>query len=355
MATVEKLRDLIVRLEHGGDLNEADVGVAVRELLVDEGDVAEKATFLRALRQKGETALEVTAFVHALLQRAIDPEVDPGKLPGPMIDVCGTGGDRMDLFNVSTTSMFIVAAAGAAVVKHGNRGVTSKSGGADVLEELGVSIDLPPARLRECLERTGVGFLFAPFYHPAFAAIAPVRRKLAAEGTATIFNMLGPLLNPARPGRQLVGVFSDALLPIYAGAFRALGREHAWAVCGSSPAGYGMDEISTLGPTLVRQVTLSTRSEFTLAPEQFNLPRAVISDLRGGDKVENASILVGILAGTISGPKRDIVILNAAAALVVAGLCTAMDEALPIAMEHLASGRALARLREVQAFSNACR
>ena len=181
----------------------------------------------------------------------MDPGVDPARLPGPLLDVCGTGGDRLDLFNVSTTAAFVLAAGGAAVAKHGNRGVSSRSGGADVLAALGVPLDRDPADARRDLETHGLCFLLAPRYHPAFAAVAPVRRALAAEGVSTVFNLLGPLLNPVRPARQLVGVFEERLTGTFAQVFRELGRARAWAVHGDAGGGRGMDEFSTLGPTAV--------------------------------------------------------------------------------------------------------
>src|SRR5438132_10040756 len=167
------MNELIAHVENGSDLSAEQVERAVDFLLDEKSDAAAKAAFLKALRAKGETAREIAAFVKSLLARAVDPQIDPAQLSGPMLDVCGTGGDRMDLFNVSTTSMFVLAAGGAVVVKHGNRGITSKCGGTDVLEELGVQIDLPPDALRRCVEQTGLGFMFAPHYHPAFKVIAP--------------------------------------------------------------------------------------------------------------------------------------------------------------------------------------
>ena len=186
--------------------------------------------------------------MQALLDRAVDPGIDPARLPGPALDVCGTGGDKLDLFNVSTTACFVLAADGVAVIKHGNRAVTSRSGGSDVLAALGVPLDVPSGEtLRRHLEQHGLGFLAAPRYHPAFRAVAGVRRQLAAEGTSTIFNLLGPLLNPARPAHQLVGVFSPALTGTFAEVLRQLGRRRVWAVHGAG----GMDELSTLGETHV--------------------------------------------------------------------------------------------------------
>ena len=185
-----------------------DISLAVAALFSDATDDLVKADFLTALHRKGETAEEILGFVQQLIDRAIDPLIDPKNLSGPMIDVCGTGGDGFDLFNVSTTIMFVLAAGGAVVVKHGNRSVTSCCGSADVLEALGVPFDLPPAHLRECVERLGLCFIFARQYHPAYRAIAEMRERLARKNTRTIFNLLGPLLNPARPARQLIGVFA---------------------------------------------------------------------------------------------------------------------------------------------------
>jgi len=250
----------------------------------------------------------------------------------------------LDLFNVSTACMFVLAAGGACVVKHGNRAITSKCGGADVLEELGVRIDLPPADLQRCVEAHGLGFIFAPAYHPAFKAIVPVRKALAARGIPTIFNLLGPLLNPARPAHQLVGIFSPLLLPKYAEALAALDRARAWAVHGS-----GMDELSLAGPTEVRDVTAGVIRELTVNPAELGLARCDLAELRGGDCAENARILLAILDGTECGPQRDLVLLNSAAGFVVAGLAKDLGAGLERARECISSGRALGKLRALQA------
>lgn len=340
------MHDLISTLKRGVELTPADAVGAVEQLVSPKVRDAQKAEFLKELRTKGETAGEIAAFVEALLAHAIDPKIDAGKLPGPMIDVCGTGGDRLELFNISTTSMFILAAGGVAVVKHGNRAITSMCGGADVLEALGIRIDLSPAFLRQCLEKLGLGFIFAPAYHPAFKAIAPVRKALAAEGITTIFNLLGPLLNPARPPYQLVGVFSPERLAVYARSLGILGRTRAWAVHGD-----GLDEISTSGLSEVHEVTGNAVRRFELDPLKYGIPRGAISELRGGQKAHNALVLTGVLDGSISGPKRDVVLLNSAAGFVISGIAADFEEGIALAREQIETGRALEKLRALQAFS----
>jgi anthranilate phosphoribosyltransferase len=346
------MRELIEQLSCREELKPGQVAEAVG-MLLDEGvSDEEKGEFLRALRTKGETAGEIASFVGALLARAVDPGIDEAKVSGPMLDVCGTGGDRMGLFNVSTTAMFLLAAGGASVVKHGNRGITSKSGGADVLEALGVEIELPPEALRRCVAETGMGFIFAPAYHPTFKVIGPVRKALAEQGVATIFNILGPLLNPARPAYQLAGIFSETLLPKYAEVLRLLGRRRAWAVHGSSGGhGNGVDELSTLGVNHYCEVKEGEVSAHTLDATGLGFPRAEIEELRGGDREENARIITGILAGKLHGAKRDVVVLNAAAGFVVCGLAGDMAEGIGLAHKQLEGGGALGKLRALQGFA----
>lgn len=340
------LASLLLPLARGEELPLARIDAAVAALTDETVPDTAKADFLRALRAKGETAAEIAGFAFALLGRAVDPEIDPTRLPGPLLDVCGTGGDRLGLFNVSTTAAFLLAAGGVCVVKHGNRAVTSKSGGADVLAALGVPLDLPPAGLRRSLETTGFGFLFAPRYHPAFKAVGPARRRLAAEGSGTIFNLLGPLLNPARPDHQLVGIFSPDLTATYAEVLQRLGRRCAWVVHGAG----GMDELSTLGETRVSRFrgNGSIMGE-TLTPEAAGLPRlADPAVLVGGDAGENARTLVGILAGEITDARLDLVLLNAAAGFVVTGLVENLVAGVERAHRTLADGGAMRVLRALQ-------
>jgi len=341
--------DLIAGLQARSPLSAEAVECAAGVLLDPEANAGIKADFLRALSQKGETDAEIAGFAEAFLKRAVDPGLELQTLSGPLLDCCGTGGDKLDLFNVSTTAMFVLAAGGVCVVKHGNRSITSKCGGADVLESLGVRIDLPPADFKRCVQETGCGFMFAPFYHPAFKAIAPVRKALGAEGVATIFNLLGPMINPARPQYQLVGVYTKEALPKYAQVLRQLGRVRAWAVHGSTETGAGMDELSTLGPTDVCSVYGNEIQAHTIDPRALGFQPYPLSSLQGGGCEKNAKILLEVLNGA-HGPKRDIVLLNAAAGFVVANLAKDIQAGLALAAERIDSGRALAKLKALQDF-----
>ncbi len=344
---MQDLTDAITR----GELSPGQIEAAADALLDEGGEAEAKARFLAALADRGEKPGEIAGLASAFLKRAVVPEIDPGSLGKPMLDVCGTGGDKLGLFNISTASVFVLAACGVAVVKHGNRGITSPSGGADVLEALGIDIGLAPGRVGVCLAEVGAAFLFAPHYHPAFKAVAPVRKRLAEEGRRTVFNLLGPLLNPARPAHQLIGVFDPAVGPVFASILPKLGRENAWVVHGRTETGTGMDELSTLGPTLVWRTGSPDPLESTIEPTSLALSLAATKDLHGGDARENAAILLGIFTGEERGPKREIVVLNAAAGLVVAGLAADLSEGLQRAAEAIDAGTALAVLERWRTFS----
>jgi anthranilate phosphoribosyltransferase len=317
--------------------------------LVDPAiESAVKADFLRALAQKGETPAEIAAFVNEFLKLAVDPGLDRTKLPGPMLDVVGTGGDQLHLFNVSSTAMFILAAGGVCVTKHGNRGITSKAGGADVLEALGIKIDLPKEKVVAGIESIGLGFFFAPLYHPAFKAVVEARKRLAAEGQRSIFNVLGPLLNPSRPDYQLIGVFDPKLTRAFGEILVQLGRQGAWVVHGSAGGGQGMDELSTLGMNEVCQLENGRLSETKIDPKALGFGKAKLEDLVGGDATENAAILEGVLAGTLKGAKRDIAVLNAAAGFVITGKAADLEAGKALAEELLSRGAAHAKLRAMQ-------
>lgn len=344
---------LITHLENGEELSSREIEVAANLLLDTTVEDPKKERMLLALSKKGETPAEIAGFVEAFLEHAVDPAIESLDLKGPTLDVCGTGGDKLDLFNISTTSMFVAAAAGAVVVKHGNRGITSKSGGADVLEALGVRIDLPPEGFRHCIEKAGVGFLFAPNYHPAFKAVAQVRKNLATGGHRSIFNLIGPLLNPAKPQCQLVGVSDRSLCPAFAEILQRLGRESAWIVSGKAPSGHTVDEVSLMGSTRIcKSGTYQDLEDEEINPEDFGLRKALLEDLKGGDAQTNAVILEAILSGQDKGPKLDIVLLNAAASIACAGLADHMGDAMDTARELISSGAALERLRLLQKASS---
>jgi anthranilate phosphoribosyltransferase len=344
------VQPLINKLRAGIDLNAGDIGVAVAFLLSDQTDDEMKAAFLTALHRKGETVEEIVGFVKQLIDRGLDPLIDPQNVGGPMIDVCGTGGDGIDLFNVSTTIMFILAAGGAVVVKHGNRSVTSRCGSADVLEALGVPFDLPPPQLRECAERLGLCFIFARQYNPAFRAIAEMRTRLARQNVRTVFSLLGPLLNPTRPTRQLIGVFSPRLTSAFAEVMRRLGRERAWVVHGLTDSEQGIDDISVSGATIFAELSQGKVTSGVIDSRWLNVPFGSLDDLRGGDAPENAAHVLGILSGEIKGPKRNLTLINAAGGFVVAGLARDMNDGIALAREQLDSRRALQKLRDFQEF-----
>lgn len=339
------MNGLTQHIDAGKELSERQVQAAAEMLLDQKVGDSIKAELLEALSRKGETVAEIAGFVEFFLDHAVDPHLGLLDLDGPTLDVCGTGGDKLDLFNVSTTAMFVAAAGGAVVVKHGNRGITSKSGGADVLEALGVRIDLDTEGFRRCVEQAGVGFMFAPHYHPAFKAVVGVRKMLAEKGVRTIFNLIGPLLNPARPQCQLVGVFSREHCTVFAEILQRLGRESAWVVHGTTGDGRSVDEVSLMGSTRICKCgSMQDDVDEEVRPRDFDLKHAEVSDLQGGDAQHNAEILKAILSGKDRSPRRDMVMMNAGAALACAGLADDMGEGISKAGELIDSGAALERL-----------
>jgi anthranilate phosphoribosyltransferase len=315
---MDSLASLTNVLTTGTELAPADVAVAVNALLDPSVPDPAKAGFLVALARKGETAGEIAAFARELRSRAVDPQIAAARHGGVVLDVVGTGADLAHTFNISSCVIFIAAAAGIAVAKHGNRAITSQCGSADVLAALGAKIELRPDAARRVLDEVGVTFLFAPHYHPAFKQIAPVRKQLAEQKQRTVFNILGPLVNPARPTCQVIGVFDRGLVAKYAEVLRLLELQHALVVHGD-----GLDELSTLGPNTIAEiwggrVELSEKT-FDFQPSDIELTAPGLKQLAGGDPATNAQIIRHILAGDDRGPKRDIVLLNAAAALMVAG------------------------------------
>lgn len=342
------MESLTNTLKSGTSLADVQIAEAAAALVNPAIDAAVKADFLRALAKKGETPAEIAAFVREFLKLAVDPGLDRARLPGPMLDVVGTGGDKLHLFNVSSTAMFILAAGGVCVTKHGNRGITSKAGGADVLEALGIKIDLPKERVVAGIESIGLGFFFAPLYHPAFKAVAEARKMLAAEGQRSIFNILGPLLNPSQPDYQLIGVFDPALTRVFGEILVQLGRKGAWVVHGSAGGGQGMDELSNLGVNEVCQLAGGALCDVKINPADFGFGAATLEELVGGDAAENAITLEAVLAGTIKGGKRDIAVLNAAAGFVITGTVPDLEAGKALAEDLLVRGAAHAKLRAMQ-------
>jgi anthranilate phosphoribosyltransferase len=282
-----------------------------------------------------------------LLERSVCPEI-PRYEDSPLVELCGTGGDRAGLLNISTAAMFVVAGAGMRVVKHGNRAVSSRCGSADVLEALGVRLHLETGRVNEVLEQAGCVFLLASDYHRVVAFLAPLRRALAARDQATIFNLLGPLLNPVKPEYQLTGVYRREMLSQYAAAMGLLGRRKAWAVHGEGTGG-GLDELTVTGCSHVVSAHEGKLDYFEIHPELIGLKRALTdAELKGGDALENAGRITEILSGDETGTARDMIVLNAAAALYVAGKGSSLPEAIALANESIDSGGAFASLKNLR-------
>jgi anthranilate phosphoribosyltransferase len=346
------LEELTRQLAAGHSLNDQQVRLGVERLVDEAAPVAAKADFLAQLARKGETTEEITAFARELRARAVAPAIAQETRAGEILDVVGTGGDRLSTFNISTTVALIAAAAGVVVAKHGNRASTSPIGSADVIEALGIPFELGPEEIGRYLRRHGFAFFFAPKYHPAFKHIIPARRLCAERGQTTIFNFLGPLLNPAQPTAMLIGVPRPELCEPFARVLQSLGVRRAMVVCGAVPGHDGavhyLDELSPLGPTTVaefyheRALTVST-----LSTESFPLQPAALEHLRGGDRAINAAIIRRVLQGEERGPKRDAVLVNAGAALFVAGRTRSLTEGWDLAAETIDSGKAGAKLAEL--------
>ena len=325
------------------DLSRIEAAAAMEAIMSGAATNAQVAAFLTALRMKGETVEELIGFAQVMRQKAVrirvhDDEV--AALTGTdremLIDTCGTGGDATGTFNVSTATAFVVAGAGLKVAKHGNRSVSSLCGSADVVETLGINLDLTPPKVARCIEEVGIGFLYAPLLHTAMKHVMPVRREMAIR---TVFNMLGPLTNPASANAQVIGVYSVALTEPLARVLAELGTIRAFVVHGAD----NLDEISNTGESRVAEVREGLVRSYTVRPEDFGLPRATIGELMGGDREENARIIGAILAGE-AGPKRDIVLMNAAAALVAGGKARDLKEGVGLAAQAIDSGAALRKL-----------
>ncbi len=333
------IKEAISMLSQKIDLSETEMMATMTELMEGKLTDAQVGSFLMALRMKGETVEEIAGAARIMREKATRIQAPPGT-----VDTCGTGGDLSHTFNVSTTAAFVVAACGVPVAKHGNRSVSSKSGSADVLEALGVKIDLLPKKVEECLEKVGFGFLFAPLFHPAMKYAIGPRREM---GIRTIFNVLGPLTNPAGATRQVVGVFSDRLTEPLASALGSLGAEHAMVVHGED----GLDEITVTTRTRISEWNRGHLSTYFLNPVDYGIPLAESDELIGGDAEDNANHTVAVLSGE-DGAKRHIVLLNAAAALYVSGTVPSIEKGFEMGEQALDSGAALAKLNEIRKITN---
>ncbi len=333
------IKEAIKILSEGLDLSENEMIGAMNDVMEGQSTDAQIASFLTALRIKGETVEEITGAAKVMREKATRI-----KSPEYTVDTCGTGGDMAQTFNISTTSAIIVSACGIPVAKHGNRSVSSKSGSADVLETLGVKIDLAPEKVEKCLETVGFGFMFAPLFHPAMKYAIGPRKEM---GIRTVFNILGPLTNPAGASRQVLGVFSSELTEKMASVLSNLGVIHAFIVHGED----GLDEITNTEKTKISELKNNRTDTYFITPEDLGLKRAKSEELTGGTAEENAKITIDILNGE-KGPKRDITLMNSAAALITGESAKSFSEALQKASEAIDSGRALRKLEEIRVATN---
>jgi anthranilate phosphoribosyltransferase len=335
---------LIERVEAGHVLSRAEAEAAMEELLSGRVETPEIVRLLAALNRRPVEAQELGGFARVMRRHATRVFAEGEARPANMVDTCGTGGDGANTFNISTAAAIVAAAAGARVAKHGNRAASSQSGSADVLEALGVRIDLPFERYGRAIREIGIGFLFAQAAHTATRHAAPARKQI---GVRTVFNLLGPLTNPAGAQSQVLGVYSEDVMDLMAATLAELGVERAFVVHGAG----GLDEISLAGETLVAEVREGAVRRFTVAPEEFGVALAPLESIRGGTAAENAALIRRILEGE-AGPARDIVVVNAAAALVAAGVAANFREAAGLASFVISSGAAADKLTTLIAFTN---
>jgi len=345
---VPSLTELTAQLTRAEDLTPAQVAVAAAALAAPEEGEADKAAFLTALSTKGETAAEVAAFAQAFRARAVDPGVE--RWAAEAVDIVGTGGDHAGGFNISSLVVLTLASAGVKVMKHGNRGITSKCGSADLLAGLGVDLAAPPEKLRRAIDELGFVYFLATNYHPAFKHIAPVRKTLAAQGRRTVFNILGPLINPARPGHTILGVFSPVWVPRLAEALQVLGTSAGLVVHGVIAAGGGIDELTTATRNVVRGAGRFSDLAAEWSAADFGLEPAPFTELQGGDVAANLALTEAILAGR--GPRGlvDTIVLNTALALWLTGRTPDVQTGLVPARDLLLGGAVRAKIAATKEF-----
>jgi anthranilate phosphoribosyltransferase len=328
------IREAIGILVSGQSLTMEQAAQVMDEIMSGEATPAQLGSFVTALRLKGETVEEIAGMASVMRAKAI-----PVAVSGPVVDTCGTGGDGSLTFNISTAAAFVVAGSGLKVAKHGNRAMSSGCGSIDVLEELGGKIDLNAEQVQECLDKVGIGFMFAPIFHPAMKYAAGPRREI---GIRTVFNIVGPLTNPAGAKAQIIGVPESSLMEKMARALQLLGCDHAFIVHGED----GLDEISACQRTMISELKGDAIRNYFITPEELGLPRASLESLKGGSAQENARILYEVLVGS-QGPHRDVVLLNAAAALIAGNKAQTWEEGLELARQSIDNGQALQKLQGV--------
>lgn len=335
------IREAIEKLVNRVNLSEEETISVMNEIMNGEATPLQVASFLTALRMKGETVEEITGAARVMREKAHRVKVG-SKI---VLDTCGTGGDQKGTFNISTTSAFVAAGAGVNVAKHGNRSVSSQSGSADVLAALGVKVDAPKEKVEACIEKIGIGFLFAPLLHEAMKYAVQPRRDI---GIRTVFNLLGPLTNPAMATHQLIGLYSGELVGAIAHVLKNLGSVRAMVVHGME----GLDEISLCGPTKVAELRDGQIKEYTVEPEQFGLKRCRLEELHGGNGAESAAIVRSVLQAN-EGPARNVVLLNSGAALYITGAAASMEAGMGLAAESIDSGKAWQKLEQLVQMTNA--
>jgi anthranilate phosphoribosyltransferase len=350
------IKETIQKVVNKENLSEKEMIEVMTEIMTGEATEAQIASFLTALRMKGETVEEITAAAKVLRQFVTPVKLTKGQLINldrddinidyeTIVDTCGTGGDGTKTFNISTATAFVVAGCGVFVAKHGNRSVSSVCGSADVVEQLGIKLDITKEQAEKCLSEIGIVFLFAPVWHTAMKYAIGPRRQI---GIRTIFNIIGPLANPAYANAQVLGVYSENLVRPIAEVLRNLGIKHGFVVYGKDT----MDEISVTNETIVAEVKNGNIDVYCITPEQFGIKRANISELRGGDAKQNAQIILDILSGKEKGAKRDVVVLNSAFALVAAGKAKDVNESIKLANESINKGYALDKLELLKKYTN---
>lgn len=333
------IKDLIKQLVNKKDLTDLQMQQVLREILSGTAETADIVAFLTSLNAKGETVKELTAAVNAMLKYVEPIIVDKPNI----LDTCGTGGDKKGTFNISTVTALVASGAGATVAKHGNRSVSSRCGSADILEALGVNINMDKAKIKKCLEEIGIAFLFAPNLHPAMRFVMPARKQIAQK---TMFNILGPLINPARTANQLIGVYSREWTKPLAQVLHNLGAKHVLVVHGAD----GLDEVTTTDKTFVSEVKNGQLKDYQISPEDFGLKKAEFADLLGGSIAENVKIVQEVLAGR-KGSRRDIVLLNAGCAIYAADKADTISEGIRLAEQAIDSGAALKKLELLKEYS----